>query len=145
MNVKADKMRYQANKLGYGLILLGMMLSVAALFMIITPPTVVPTFSTALEILINILLLLFTFLAAERCKYYQKNWAIMTIIIAAIHALRILWVPTKLLSNGELRIGQFLFIALFLVLTSILMVFGALITLKRHHILITHLKEIGEK
>jgi|GEM_PF-1701044 hypothetical protein len=145
MNVKADKMRYQANKLGYGLILLGMMLSVSALFMIITPPTVVPNFSTALEILINILLLLVTFLAAERCKYYQKNWAMITIIIAVIHTLRIFWVPMQLVANDQLHILIFIIIAITLLFTSFLMIMGALVTLKRHKILLTHLKEIGEK
>ena len=91
MNIKADKMRYQTNSSAYSLILLGLALSVAALFAIITPSTIIPDFSTAIEILINIVLMLVTFLAAERCKFYERKWAIIVNVIAAVHILRIFY------------------------------------------------------
>ncbi|MDY0075399.1 MAG: hypothetical protein RBR75_05965, partial [Acholeplasmataceae bacterium] len=83
MNIKADKMHYQTNKLGYALILLGLAFSVVALFRIITPTQIIPNHLIALEIVINIILLLLTFLTAERCKIYQKNWAIVSLVIAS--------------------------------------------------------------
>lgn len=144
MNIKADKMRYQTNSLGYGLILLGMAISVVALFRIITPPTIIPNFSIAVEIVVNIILMLMTFLTAERCKFYQKSWAIVSMVIAAIHVLRIFYAPAKLLSLGQITGVQFTVIVVLLISSATLLVFGGLITLNKHHILYKHLKEIGE-
>lgn len=144
MNIKADKMRYQTNGLGYGLILLGMAISVVALFRIITPPSIIPNFTIAVEIVVNIILLLVTFLAAERCKFYQKTWAMTSIVIAGIHVLRIFYAPTKLLTLGQITAGQYTIIVILLITSAALLVFGGLVTLQKHHILYKHLKEIGE-
>lgn len=144
MNVKADKMRYQPNKSGYALILLGLTLSIVALFAIITPPTIRPNFRIAMEIMINIFLMLLTFLAAERCKVYSRDWAIVSIVFAGIHVLRIFWVPTFLLSRGQITGGQFSLIVFYLLATAASLVFGALITLRKHQILHKHLREMGE-
>ncbi|MFA5525863.1 MAG: hypothetical protein WC992_03470 [Acholeplasmataceae bacterium] len=144
MNIKADKMRYQTNKLGYALILLGLAFSVVALFRIITPTQIIPNHLIALEIVINIILLLLTFLTAERCKIYQKNWAIVSLVIASIHLLRILFVPRNLLSKGQLTLSQFSWIMIFLIITATCIALGGYVTLAKHHILAKHLKEIGE-
>jgi 4-amino-4-deoxy-L-arabinose transferase-like glycosyltransferase len=144
MNVKADKMRYQTNRLAHLLVLLGLAISILALFSIIIPTTVVPDFSIAVEILINIVLMLLTFLAAEKCKIYSLNWAIALFVIAGIHIARIFYVPTKLLIANMLSAGQFSLIVVYLVLSAGLLVLGGIITIQRHHILTKHLKEIGE-
>lgn len=144
MNVKADKMRYQANKSGYALILLGMAISIVALFRIITPVTVIPDFSIALEIIVNIMLMLTTFLAAERCKFYQKTWAIVSFVIAGTHVLRIFYVPTQLLSKGQITTSQFMIIVLLLIASATSIIGGGLITWSKFHRLHQHLKEIGE-
>jgi len=144
MNVKADKMRYQPNKSGYALVLLGLVFSIIALFSIITPPTIRPNFRIAMEILINIFLMLLTFLAAERCKVYSRQWAIIAIVFAGIHVLRIFWVPTYLLSRGQISGLQFTMILVWLIGTSVSLVFGALITLRKSQMLHKHLREMGE-
>ncbi len=144
MNIKADKMRYQTNSRAFGLILLGLAFSVAALFSIITPSTVVPDFTTAIEILINIILMLVTFLAAERCKFYDRKWAIIVMVIAVIHVLRIFYVPTRLVANNMITPTQFSLIVFMLLTSAALLILGGMITLKKHHMLHTHLKEMGE-
>lgn len=144
MNIKADKMRYQMNNLAYLFILLGMAVSVVALFRIITPKTIVPNFDTALEILINIVLLLLTFLTAERCKYYQKKWGIVSFVIAGVHVLRILYVPKSLLALGQITPLQFTTILLLLIASAAFLIVGGVVTIIRSNILTNHLKEIGE-
>lgn len=144
MNIKADKMRYQMNNLAYMFILLGMAISVVALFRIITPKTIIPDFDIAIEILINIVLLLLTFLTAERCKYYQKKWGIVSFVIAGVHVLRILYVPKSLLALGQITSGQFAIIVLLLIVSAASLVFGGVLTIIRSNILTNHLKEIGE-
>ncbi|MDO9630088.1 MAG: hypothetical protein Q7I99_09340 [Acholeplasmataceae bacterium] len=144
MNTKADKMRYQTNKTGYSLILLGLAISIVALFSIITPPAIIPNFGIAVEILINIVLLLVTFLAAERCKTYSRGWALTSFVIAAIHVLRIFYMPTILVAKGQLTGFQFMMIVIYLLSAATCIVFGALITLRKHAILMKHLRELGE-
>jgi hypothetical protein len=144
MNIKADKMRYQTNSSAYGLILLGLCFSVAALFAIITPSTVIPDLSTAIEILINIVLMLVTFLAAERCKFYERKWAIIVNVIAAVHVLRIFYAPTKLLAKGQITFFHFTMIVVLLLSSALLLIAGGMITLKKSHVLHSHLKELGE-
>lgn len=144
MNIKADKMRYQMNNLAYLFILLGMAISVVVLFRIITPKTVIPNFGIALEILINIVLLLLTFLTAERCKFYQKKWGIVSFVIAGVHLLRIFYVPKSLLTLGQITSGQFMIIVLLLAVSAGLLILGGVVTIIRSNILTNHLKEIGE-
>lgn len=144
MNIKADKMRYQTNGQAYGFILLGLAISVAALFAIITPPTVVPDFTTAIEILINIVLLLVTFLAAERCKFYDRKWANVVIVIAVVHVLRIFYVPTRLVANGQITALQYTMITILLLVSALFLILGGLITMRKSKILHDHLKEMGE-
>ena len=144
MNTKADKMRYQTNKLGYRLILLGLAISVLALFSIITPSTVVSDFSTAVEILLNIVLLLITFLAAEKCKFYSLNWAISLFVIAGIHVLRIFYVPTKFLIANMLSPLQYTLIVTYLMASATLLVFAGIVTINRHAVLTKHLRELGD-
>jgi len=144
MNIKADKMRYQTNSSAFSLILLGLSLSVAALFAIITPSTVIPDLSTAIEILVNIVLMLVTFLAAERCKFYERKWAIIVNVIAIVHVLRIFYAPTKLLASGQITFIQFTFIAILLLSSAILLIAGGMITLRKSNMLHSHLKEMGE-
>ena len=132
------------NNLAYMFILLGMAISVVALFRIITPKTIIPDFDIAIEILINIVLLLLTFLTAERCKYYQKKWGIVSFVIAGVHVLRILYVPKSLLALGQITSGQFAIIVLLLIVSAASLVFGGVLTIIRSNILTNHLKEIGE-
>jgi hypothetical protein len=144
MNIKADKMRYQTNKSAYGFIMLGLTFSIIALFMLITPSTIVPNFGTAIEILINIVLLLVTFLAAERCKFYSRNWAIVSLSIAIIHFIRALITPISLFTLEQINFLTYSLSSAFLISASVFIAIGGKITLDRYHILSKHMKEIGE-
>jgi len=143
-NIKVDKMRYQKNNISYRLVLLGMALSVYTLFATITPKAVVPTLSTAIEILLNIILLLMTFLAAEKCRSYDKKWGIYLFIISGIHALRMFYEPLKLYRLGQLTSGQYTIIVDIIIATIALYVVAGVITIQKHNALKAHLKEIGE-
>lgn len=143
-NIQVDKMRYQKNNLSYRLIILGMALSVWSLFAVITPKTVVPTLSTAIEILLNIILLLTTFLAAEKCRAYDKKWGIYLFVISAVHVFRLFYEPLKLLKLGQLSANRYEWIVYVIIVTVILYVSSGIITIQKHDALKKHLKEIGE-
>lgn len=141
-NIKVDKMRYQVNSLSFGLVMLSLIPSVISLFSIITPPEVVPTFTTGLEILLSILLLLLTFLGGEKAKAYQKNWGISLIIFACVHLLRIFLEPLKLYKLAQLTQAQFMWIMIEIISASALLVTAGVITIIKHNQLMKHLKEV---
>ncbi|MCU0105026.1 hypothetical protein N7603_05090 [Acholeplasma vituli] len=141
---RIDKMRYQLNKSAYWLVLLSMVFQTISLFMTITPRSVIPTMSTAVEILINILLLLVTFLAAEKVKAYSNRYVYGLFGISAVHLFRVFNEPLKLLKLKQISSVQYTQITILIGLTILFMVYAALITLRKYHELKTHLKEIGE-
>ncbi|MCF7930311.1 MAG: hypothetical protein K9L02_02250 [Acholeplasmataceae bacterium] len=141
-NIKVDKMRYQVNSLSFGLVMLSLVPSVISLFSIITPPAVVPTFSTGIEILLSILLLLLTFLGGEKAKAYQKKWGIALIGFAGMHLVRIFLEPLKLFKLAQLSQAQFIWIVIEIVLACVLLVVAGVITIIKHDQLMKHLKEV---
>jgi hypothetical protein len=143
-NLKVDKMRYQKNKIAYALVLLAMVSQMFSLFFTIIPSTVVPSMTTAFEILINITLLLVSFLAAEKVKSYSKNWSYGLFVIASVHLFRFFYEPRKLLLLSQITVRRYLFITTFIEVTVILLIVAGIITIRKHKALLAHLKELGE-
>ncbi len=143
-NIRVDKMRYQQNKLAYWLVLLAIVNQIVSLFATITPRTVVPSFTTAVEILINITLMLFTFLAAEKVKAYSIKWGYGLLVISFLHLLRIFYEPLKLFRLGQISWGLYFLIIDAIIGSIILLAIASYITIKKHRALMAHLKELGE-
>lgn len=141
---RRDKMRYQLNKLAYWLVLLAMIFQTVSLFMTITPRSVKPTMTTAIEILINIILLLVSFLAAEKVKAYSNKYAYGLFVISVIHLYRIFSEPLKLYKLGQLSAFRYTVITDLILISIACLVTAALITLSKYKALKAHLKEIGE-
>lgn len=92
VNIKADKMRYQKNTSAYGLVLLSIATSLIALFTMINFDTfgsgegtmrVIPNLRVGVEIALGIVLMLSTFMAAEKVKYYDPTWSFFGLFILA--------------------------------------------------------------
>lgn len=143
-NIRVDKMRYQKNNIAYALVLFSMVFQIISLFSTITPEAVMPSFSTATEILINITLLLVTFLAAEKVKMYSEKWSYGLWVISAAHVFRIFYEPLKLVKLNQLTEGQYTLIITEIIGSIVFMIIASIITLKKYHALMAHLKEMGE-
>lgn len=143
-NSRIDKMRYQKNTSAYTLVLVAMIFQTISLFSTITPSSVIPSLTTAIEILINITLLLFTFLAAEKVKTYSKNWAYGLIVISFVHFLRLFYEPLKVLRLNQISGRQYGFIVFEIVVSIAFLVIASVITIDKHQKLMTHLKGLGE-
>lgn len=100
----AQKMRYQKNQLSYAIVLVSMMLSLVALFVLINYDSfqaalgsqrVAPDMRVGLEILVGILVLLVSFLAAEKLKCYDPIWSCgIVYVLAAVDFWRMLSFPS---------------------------------------------------
>lgn len=143
-NVRVDKMRYQKNALAFNFVLVAMALQTISLFMTITPRSVVPSMTTAFEILINITLLLVSFLAAEKVKAYSLQWAYGLFVISTVHLFRLFYEPFKLVRLGQITRNQYITIMTLIEVTIVLLIVAAVITIRKHRALMAHLKEIGE-
>ena len=152
-DIDTDKMRYQMNNKSYLMVMLSVVLIIIAGFITITYSSftatsdeirVTPTITTAIDVSALIILLLATFLAAEKVKVYQKVWVRNLFIIAAINLVRIFFEPTIVFNRGELPFVRYVIVVVLMVAAIALQVLGAVITYKKAKRLEKHLKELGE-
>jgi len=150
----AQRMRYQPNSLSYGIIMLSIVVSLIAMFSLINYDSflpdlgaqrVAPDLRIGFEILVAIVSLLVSFLAAEKVKCYDPVWAFgIVYALALVQFWRMAslpayvcfekgWVPYELANRG-----YFLF-----QISGILMVIAGLIATAKVIILRKYGKETG--
>lgn len=152
-NIKVEKMRYQNNSIAYGLVMLSALTGIIALFTLINYDEfdaenalrVVPDLRIALEIGLGIVVLLSTFLAAEKVKYYQRNWAFFGLpILAVVNFLRIFNVPFYALEKGWIP-GNIMMASIFeFAITVVLLVIAAVISIIKVQKITHYLKELNK-
>lgn len=99
--IKTDVYRYKRNKLASGLALLGLFIN--CLFFMLFYGINYSVYANVLiggSVLLNLFVLLATFLASEGVKVYNKKYAILLIIIAVIQIVRIFIYPLDLARGG---------------------------------------------
>jgi hypothetical protein len=123
VNIKIDKMQYQKNKISYSFGLFALIFNVIYVLRAINILT--PSLSVAIKIILNILLLLLTFLSMEKSKVYSKSFSIILVACGFISLLRILYVPMQVVTgqilqkSGEVYpTSEFIILVLYLVLLS---------------------------
>ncbi len=99
-NLKLEKMRYNNNSISYTLGLIAILFSIIATFVLLNSSA--PRFSVFVKIILNILVLLFGFLATEKVKNYQLKYSYTLYGIGIICYARILWYPLQLIINYHL-------------------------------------------
>jgi hypothetical protein len=108
--LRIDKMRYQTNRSAYSLVLLSLVVSIIALFTLINyddfgqgsaPTRVVPDLRIGLEIALGIIMMLVTFLGAEKVKFYDPLWSkIGLFVLAGINIFRMVNIPLYAFSKN---------------------------------------------
>ncbi len=111
MKRNVARMRYQVDKRSSGLCLMAIVFNVVYFLCLYSNNSLSPDFQMGLDVLCNILFLLFAFLASEKAKTYSKSWARYMILGGAVQILRILWVPAHFLNTGALTQGSWLWLA----------------------------------
>ena len=96
-DIKADRMRYTKNKLSANLAYFAIIFN--AIYFVSVYNTDVGSFYYNIEIgfsvIVNLLFMLFTFLASESVKNYSKGFSIFLTVIGAMQIVRIFGIPTK--------------------------------------------------
>ena len=99
-----EMMRYRTNGLSYKLGVGGMAFSVLGAFICLNSANPVNVL-TLVIILMNIVILLGGFLAAEKVKNYIQGGAIAQMVFGVICIGRIFWIPVQLILNYNVYIG----------------------------------------
>lgn len=82
-------LRYRNNKVSYNLSLTAIAIQCLSFVAIYSALTFTSKFMTGLDIVINIVFLLVTFLIAEKVKTYNIKWGIASIVIAFVNIIRV--------------------------------------------------------
>lgn len=136
MNIKLDKMQYHPNLTSYYLGLASIILNIIYVFKVLS--IMEPTVIVGIKILLNIVLLLITFLANEKIKYYSKYYALLMIIVGVLVLLRLLYVPiqvfngTVVLKTNMNRVKIGFYLTTILILMSFCYCTSGIIGLNKH-------------
>ncbi|MCR3905638.1 MAG: hypothetical protein NUK62_01225 [Tenericutes bacterium] len=152
VNIKADKMRYQKNTSAYGLVLLSIVTSLVALFTMINYDTfssgegsmrVAPDLRVGLEIALAIVLMLTTFMAAEKVKYYDPKWSLIGLfVLAGVNFLRIFNLPVYAFNKGWIPAATMSIVMIEFAVTAGLLVLAGILSTRKVIILHKHMKEL---
>lgn len=101
--IQTDIYRYKRNKLASGLALLGLFIN-CLYFMLFYGLNYQPYANVliGLSVLVNLFVLLATFLASEGVKVYNKKYCILLLVVAVIQLARIFIYPLDIMLNGEM-------------------------------------------
>ncbi len=153
-DMKVDKMRYQTNSAGYLFVFLSLVFSIVALFTLINydsfgeglnPTRVVPDLRIGIEITIGIILMLLTFLAAEKVKFYDPIWSYYGLfILAGINFLRIFNIPKYAFDKGWITESTKFWTSLELAVSALLLIVAGIISVRKVYLLHNHMKAIDK-
>lgn len=124
--VKKHMLRYQNNRISYLLSLLGLAVGVAA-FCTIYGFIVEITFLTGVDILLNILIMLFIFMAAENMKTYRDKWSYVSIGLGVLQVARFFFYPFQLYNSNLSTGGKVLDISHFVIDLILILIAAALL------------------
>jgi general stress protein CsbA len=157
-DVSIDKMRFQQNKFSANFVLLGLVLSLIGLFTMInfnqyivsgTNIHVIPDMRIGIEIGVAIVLMLMTFMASEKVKFYDTFWSYYGLfILAGINLLRIFNIPFYIYGIYDSTIEPmitktaFRWVVAAFALSSICFTIAGLMALKRVKTLNKYIKEM---
>lgn len=138
--ISIDMMHYKSNRISFWLILLTIALNIAMFIIIYRTNTgaLAADLQLGLDLLINVIFMLACFLAAEKTKRYSKEWGIASIVLGAIEATRIFWIPLYYYLNGGINVGKFVACVVLLATAGAAMVIAGVLTLIKHRILKDH-------
>lgn len=124
MAIKHERLRYQKNKTSYILALGGLVFNCLYMVKLLGDPDIVPDIHVGIDVIINIVFLLFVFLGAEKLKVYNKIWCFIVTGIGLINFARIFYLPRRLLTMETPQIlqGDFNLMTIYLIISGVLLI-----------------------
>ena len=98
MDLKKDRMRYQANQVSYNLGLFSFLFY--CIYLASTMDNIPKNILLGLEIFINLGVLMVLFLGIEKARNYNVGWSWTIIALGSVSILRVFWQPFVLLREN---------------------------------------------
>lgn len=135
--ISIDIMHFKSNRSSFWLILLAIALNVAMFIIIYKTNTsdLKADLQLGLDLLINVIIMLACFLAAEKTKRYSKQWGIISIVLGGIQFARIFWIPLYYYLNGGINAAYFAACFVLLTAGAASLIIAGVITLIKYRIL----------
>ena len=144
VDIQKDMLRYKNNKLGRYLCFIAIFCNCLA-FSFIYSHISNCTFTTGMDIVYNIVMLLLTFLVAESVKVYKINASYFAVLLSAINLGHMFWYLMPLNSASGLTVGWAFGSCVILYIISVASLFIAGVSnFYRGTILQRYLKELAE-
>lgn len=140
--LKIEKMRYVNNKLSYSFTLLAMCIYVLLVFWAINPfrynylnkdatDVLYPDLWVGLKILLSILVILLSFLTAEKVKAYDKKASYRDFVFAAIVIIEIFIFPLNLFRYEAITLTRFITIILLSLISGALYTVAGIVNIRK--------------
>ena len=153
-NTEIDMLRYRDNKLGTTLGYIAMLCFILAFCILYSTikvssnlDVIIFGFNSSgvwvgIDIFINIIYLLFLFLAITELKVYSRVWGYITIGMGAFQIIRLFFYPLALLQGGSVTPIGFTWQAVLYTAAGAFLIFAGIVTVILHEILARYLKTV---
>lgn len=139
--IEIEMLRYRPNKVSYNFDMFGIIfiaLGFAVLYSTLKTGSMYCTF----DIIYNILVLLFLFMAAEKMKVYSKSWGIFTIGAGIFQAIRIFLFPLAAYNAGSIPGTRYTLIIIYYLISAVFLIIAGFISIYRGITLKRYLKTV---
>ena len=100
--MKVELMRYKNDSLSFYMNILAIAFNVVFLICIMANLSITADWIIGVDVLVNILFMLFAFLTAEKVKAYLPKWCCLSLVLAAVQIVRIFTIVIPFSGKGEL-------------------------------------------
>lgn len=139
--MEIEMLRYRPNKVSYNFDMFGIIfiaIGFAVLYSTLKTGSMYCTF----DILYNILVLLFLFMAAEKMKVYSKSWGIFTIGAGIFQIVRIFLFPLSAYNAGSIPGTRYTLIIIYYLIAAGFLIIAGFISIYRGITLMRYLKTV---
>ena len=140
---QVDMLRYRTHKMGYMLCFLAIICDCVGFAFIYSTITAVDVFN-GLDIIFNILFMLFTFLVAEQVKVYNVKASYAALVLGGLEIGHLFWYPTVLFAAGNLSNSVYVLNVRCMITAGASLIIAGIANLFRGTILHNYLNELAK-
>ena len=141
--MKVELMRYRNDSLSFYMNILAIAFNVVFLITVMANLSITANWVIGVDVLVNILFMLFAFLTAEKVKSYMPKWCYLSLVLAAVQAVRVFTIVFPFNGKGELVGAAFIIALLSLVFSAVSLVVGFVVSNIRSKKLSAYLESVN--
>lgn len=142
--MKVELMRYRNDSLSFYMNILAIAFNVVFLIAIMANLSITANWIIGVDVLVNILFMLFAFLTAEKVKAYLPKWCYLSIVLAVVQVVRTFTIVFPFNAKGELVGAAFIIALTSLILSAACLIAGFVTSFIRSGKLGGYLKKVED-